>query len=656
MNKWTFLLCLMILLQGCGSGGSNGSTQRTIKGAAFVSGPLEGASVAVSTLDAAGKTVIGETMTSDSGRWSIELPSDLEGALLVEVSGGTYQELAGGHTVSLRDSQSLKAVSWLAAEESGTINLSPFSTLAEALYRYRLSISDRPDEAVLYGNSQISSFIGFNVLNTAPSAQSSSLNNSSRFYHLLFGLSSVSDWISTVNGGSPGRTIELTAKAYDDLKQDGWFNGRGSGGDIFLGSVALGAETYRHLLALNMLGVVSKTPLSFSEIEPYAKTINDSDLYEFIQTDVTPLDLTSPVLFNLSHDNGRVIAGIASLSLEVASRAGLSGCDLLVDEAFYSTTQGELAPEYSIETGLLTDGAHSFIIKCTDVNGGKSEKRVDLIVANVGTKISNIQPVNGAVVGGNFTFSANVTDPVGIQAVRFDVNGTSYFPSSLSSPAVAIDTSEFTNQDQAYSLGIIVTSQVGAITTETVTFELDNVVPSAEWNLESKEVGSGSVSVTGQFDDNVGVSEARLFVDGALVGAFDSSPFSVDLDTTQYVDGDYLLTLDVVDQAGNSVILSKALTFDNTPPEVRLSNPWEGDVITTSFNIVAFLEDAGGVEESVIYLVDGVEYSTDRPAPRVSTELNVNNYSNNANHTIGVSVTDRAGFTTTETVTVFFDY
>jgi hypothetical protein len=71
---------------------------------------------------------------------------------------------------------------------------------------------------------------------------------------------------------------------------------------------------------------------------------------------------------------------------------------------------------------------------------------------------------------------------------------------------------------------------------------------------------------------------------------------------------------------------------------------------------VVFLEDAGGVEDSVIYLVDGVEYSTDAPAPRVSTELNVNNYSNNTNHTISVSVTDRAGFTTVESATVFFDY
>ena len=62
------------------------------------------------------------------------------------------------------------------------------------------------------------------------------------------------------------------------------------------------------------------------------------------------------------------------------------------------------------------------------------------------------------------------------------------------------------------------------------------------------------------------------------------------------------------------------------------------------------------MDESVIYLVDGVEYSTDRPAPRVSTELNVNNYSNDANHEIGVSVTDKAGFTTTKTVTVYFDY
>jgi hypothetical protein len=221
---------------------------------------------------------------------------------------------------------------------------------------------------------------------------------------------------------------------------------------------------------------------------------------------------------------------------------------------------------------------------------------------------------------------------------------------------VAIDTVQFADQGQTYSLDISVTSEIGATTTETVTFDLDNVAPNAEWDLENTEVATGSQAVTGQFDDNTGIAEARLYVEGDLVDTFNSSPFSTSIDTNNYEDGMYLATLEVVDGVGNATMLSKELFFDNTPPEVTLSNPWEGDVITGDFDIVALIENPDQVEAAVLFLVDGTQYSQSSADNLVSTELNVSNYSNNTNHTISVSVTDRAGFTTVESATVFFDY
>jgi hypothetical protein len=655
MKKWTFLLSLVFLLQACG--GDNDSVQRTIRGAAFVSGPVQGASVAVSILDGAGKTVIAETTTSDSGRWSVEVPGDLEGVFLVEASGGTYQELAGGDTVSLLDSQRLKAISWLASDESGTMNLSPFSTLAEALYHYKRGVSAGPHEAVLYGNSQISRFIGFNVLNTTPSAQATSLNNASRFYHLLFGLSSVADWIARVNGGAPGRTIDLTVSGYNDVERDGWFNGHGSSGDIFLGSVATSAETYRHLLALNTLNVASQTPVSFSQVESYAKAINDADLYQFKLSKVVPLDLTSPVLFNLSLQDGQIISGLTTLSFAVVSRADLLGCDLLVDGIFHATSPGGYAPEYLIDTELLSDGEHSFAIECMDVTGGAGEKAVNLVVANAGTEISSVQPSDGQTIGGSFTFSASVTDPAGIQSVRFDINGTSYFPGSLSFPSVAINTAQFPDQDRSYSLDITVVNQVGDTTTETVSFTLDNVDPTASWNLSGVSAISGDYEVSGQIADNQSGVTGRLLIDGNVISTFQEGSFSQIIPTNTYTDGNYQVTLEVVDQAGNSVILAEELIFDNTPPTLELINPLDGDVLTSDTLMAALYADTGGIDGAFTWLVDGVRYSQSGSDGngRVTTELNVSNYSRGP-HTVGISVTDRVGNTTTETVNVVFDY
>ena len=176
-----------------------------------------------------------------------------------------YQELVGRETVSLEGSLALKAITWLDDGESSTVNVSPLSTLAEGLYRYRRSLSVPSDDAVAYGNSQVSSFAGFNILDTSPT-KAAVLNDSSRFHSMLVGLSSISDWVATVNGGSPGTTVEFTAKAYADIL-NGRLDGRDSSGELFLGSVTMGADLYRHVLALNIIAAEgSDSLLSFTEL------------------------------------------------------------------------------------------------------------------------------------------------------------------------------------------------------------------------------------------------------------------------------------------------------------------------------------------------------------------------------------------------------
>ena len=85
-------------------------------------------------------------------------------------------------------------------------------------------------------------------------------------------------------------------------------------------------------------------------------------------------------LFNLSHADGELVAGNVTLSHAVISQERLSGCDLLIDGGFYETTQADLTPAYSIETELLSDGAHSFTMECTDATGEKADETLNLIV------------------------------------------------------------------------------------------------------------------------------------------------------------------------------------------------------------------------------------------------------------------------------------
>ncbi len=255
-------------------------------------------------------------------------------------------------------------------------------------------------------------------------------------------------------------------------------------------------------------------------------------------------------------------------------------------------------------------------------------------------------------------FSATASAPGGIQSARFLVDGgIPYYPESLASLEVFIDTDKLTGTEHSVTLKVL--SQTGVEAEESINFRVDKIDPGLSWNLESRSFLTGDFDITGQATDNVGVKAVRLFVDGTLVNTYVSGDFQHSIDTTAFADGDHVIAVEIEDIAGNVKAFSRSLLFDNSPPEVRLSNPLEGgDVITSDFNIVAFVEDEGGLD-LIEFQIDGSKYSWASPpnsGSQVNTEVNISNYSRGGSHTVGVSVTDRAGLTTTKSVNVTFDY
>ena len=70
---------------------------------------------------------------------------------------------------------------------------------------------------------------------------------------------------------------------------------------------------------------------------------------------------------------------------------------------------------------------------------------------------------------------------------------------------------------------------------------------------------SGTVTLEATADDDVGVTEARFFVDDDLIGSDTTEPYSVEWDTTEVADGSHTLRVDALDADGNTG-QSQALT------------------------------------------------------------------------------------------------
>jgi len=77
---------------------------------------------------------------------------------------------------------------------------------------------------------------------------------------------------------------------------------------------------------------------------------------------------------------------------------------------------------------------------------------------------------------------------------------------------------------------------------------------------------SGTVSVTANASDNVGVASVQFQLDGANVGALDTTaPYSVSWDTTTATNGSHTLSAIAKDAAGNSATSAAvAVTVSNT--------------------------------------------------------------------------------------------
>jgi hypothetical protein len=86
-----------------------------------------------------------------------------------------------------------------------------------------------------------------------------------------------------------------------------------------------------------------------------------------------------------------------------------------------------------------------------------------------------------------------------------------------------------------------------------------------------------TTTLTVTANDNVAVTEVRFLLDGALLGSDSAAPYSFDWDTSAVADGDYVLSAEAVDVAGNTA--------------------QSGDVTVTVQNVTQFSPKLSATEE-----------------------------------------------------------
>jgi methionine-rich copper-binding protein CopC len=207
-------------------------------------------------------------------------------------------------------------------------------------------------------------------------------------------------------------------------------------------------------------------------------------------------------------------------------------------------------------------------------------------------------PASGTSVSGDTTLTASAFDNVGVAQVEFLRNGVLLGSPDTTRPFTVLwRTAQFANG--AYTITARSRDFAGnTVTSAPITLNVNNpadvTLPTVV--IKNPLAGSrvsGSIPVWVTAADNIGVLGVQFQIDGANVGAEDTTaPYQFVLNTKTLADGSHTLAAVARDAAGNlSVLAPVTFVVDNTPPTVtQAPAPGATEVPTTDAVRLTFNE------------------------------------------------------------------
>jgi len=388
-----------------------------------------------------------------------------------------------------------------------------------------------------------------------------------------------------------------------------------------------------------------------------------------------PSDTTPPTVSITSPSSGQTVSATVTVTASASDNVGVVGVQFSIDGANLGAE--DTSAPYSIpwNTASVSNGSHTLAAVARDAAGNRtSSAPVTVTVANAPPPdttppaVSITSPANGATISATVTVTASASDNVGVAGVQFQLDGVNGGAEDTSAPySISWDTT--TTGNGPHTLTAIARDAAGNRTTSApITVTVANAPPSdttpptiSVTSPASGATVSGTTSVTASASDNVGVVGVQFSIDGANLGAEDTSaPYSISWNTTAASNGSHTLTAIARDAAGNrstsapvTVTVSNGPPPDTTPPTVSITSPSNGATVQGMVMLTASASDNVGVI-GVQFFGDGTALGPEDATPPYSIFVDSTTARDGA-HTITAVARDAAGNRTTSapvTVTV----
>ncbi len=384
-------------------------------------------------------------------------------------------------------------------------------------------------------------------------------------------------------------------------------------------------------------------------------------------------DKTPPTVTLTSPADGATVSGAVPVAATATdAETGVSRVEFSVDGAVTNTDSN--APySWTWDASAVVPGPHTVTATAYDAagNAGSSSAHVTVVAAGTATgpaSWSGASPgANGSVTALRPPISVKVADAAGIL-------GSPYYSLKVDglaqTPAVAWGAADHTSATLSFTpradlafgthnVKFTVRNNAGVYSTYSWSFEVISASDVNPPTVSLTSPGSGA-TVSGLVpvaanaaDAESGIARVELCVDGAVIAAPTSAPYSATWDASAVTPGAHSVSAVAYDKAGNTASASVTVMVvapDVTAPAVAITAPAEGASVTGNVSLAADATDNESGVARVEFRVDGALVGNCAAAPYTASWNT--SLATIGDHTITATAFDRAGNSSSATIRV----
>ena len=289
-------------------------------------------------------------------------------------------------------------------------------------------------------------------------------------------------------------------------------------------------------------------------------------------------DVISPTVAITAPSSGATVSGsTVPVSADASDNKGVVGVQFRLDGVALGAEDPTAPYGVTWNSRLAANGPHTLTAVARDAAGLQTTSApVAVSVNNADTTPPTVgltAPADGATVSGAaVAVSATATDDVAVIGVQFRLDGANLGPEDTT-PPYSTTWNTLGTANGLHSLTAVARDGAGNTTTSpptSVTVDNDTTAPSVALTAPpaGSTVSGAAVLVSANASDNKGVMGVQFTLDGANLGAEDTSaPYSVTWNSTSATNGPHQLAARARDAAGNaSTSPAVGVTVSNTGP------------------------------------------------------------------------------------------